>query len=51
MLTIIPPTEGAKYRCLSCDTEWTGVAGPQKCPVGGDAHKYIEWLNYEERKW
>lgn len=36
----------AHYRCLQCQHEWHGKAGPTQCPACG--HLYVKWLNYED---
>lgn len=53
-LSRVPPAKGARYRCLACATEWTGVAGPQTFGMDGERacpncpSLYVEWLNHAE---
>lgn len=39
----------AVYRCLNCQAEWVADPFPADCPDCG--HVYVQWLNYEDRKW
>lgn len=39
----------AVYRCLRCESEWVADPFPADCPECG--HVYVQWLNFEDRKW
>lgn len=40
-----------RYRCLSCEHEYSHPHAQTRCPIcpqDGEAGKYVKWLNYKE---
>lgn len=38
-------TKMEQYKCMKCELEFDGPAGPNRCPVCN--HEYVHWVSFE----